>query len=144
MPSKMTFDIPVTPIASERLKGSGKGGYPWGYPSPKMEKAEKTLKEWCSGRYPKLSGEVGIKLDATFYIQQPQFFSTAVTKAFDKPGAVKLPLTSEELDNYYHTLSWALAGILYGDPKQVTTTTIRKRFGAPPHIVFTIEVDNGE
>jgi len=76
---------------------------------------------------------VPLRLEATFYRDRPKHL----------PKRVTMPVTRPDYDNYAKLLTDALEKFVYKNDSQICTALIKKRFGSPPRIELTIEVDIG-
>ena len=76
---------------------------------------------------------VPLRMEATFYRDRPKHL----------PKRVTMPVTRPDYDNYAKLLTDALEKYIYKNDSQITTALIKKRFGDPPRIELTIEVDEG-
>jgi Holliday junction resolvase RusA-like endonuclease len=75
-----------------------------------------------------------LRMDLTLYRQRPQ----------STPKRVTIPTTKPDWDNSSKLLCDALESYLYYNDSQLSDVRVRKRFGSPPRIEFTIEEDPGE
>lgn len=76
--------------------------------------------------------DVPIRMVATFYRLRPK----------SAPKKVTMPITKPDWDNLGKLVSDALNKFVYRDDAQLTTVTIKKRFGNPPRIHLVIEEDD--
>ena len=76
-------------------------------------------------------GDVPLRIEATFYRERPKHL----------PKRITMPVTRPDYDNYAKLLTDALEKYIYKNDSQICTALIKKRFGDPPRIELTIEVD---
>ena len=74
---------------------------------------------------------VPLRLEATFYRERPKHL----------PKRVTMPVARPDYDNYAKLLTDALEKFVYKNDSQICTALIKKRFGSPPRIELTIEVE---
>lgn len=77
---------------------------------------------------------IPLRLEATFYRERPKAL----------PKRVTMPVSRPDYDNYAKLLTDALEKFVYKNDSQICTALVRKRFGSPPRIELTIEVDSDE
>ena len=123
--------IMVEPVAKARARTIvTKGGKYHSYTPPKTAHTEAMIREAVIGSEYFEAG-IPLKLEATFYRVKPK----------STPKRVTLPTSRPDWDNYGKLLTDALEKFVYANDSQITTALIKKRFGSPPRIELTIEVD---
>lgn len=130
----MKFTVYVEPVGKARPRYTSRGGKVITYTPAKTRECEEQIRLQVLSAKEYFESGIPIRLDAIFYLSRP--------KSLKK--SIKLPAKRPDWDNLGKTLSDSCEGFLYGNDSQITTVTIRKRYGIPPRIEFTLEEDNLE
>ena len=137
--TKLSVTIYVVPVGKGRPRTTfnKKTGKVIAYTPQKTAHAENLIRDRVMGAAAQLGAyfERGTPIDLTavFYRERPK-------------GAKKsmiLPTSRPDWDNNGKLLTDALEHFVYANDSQITTALIKKRFGTPPRIELTMEVDNG-
>jgi Holliday junction resolvase RusA-like endonuclease len=132
--------ILVEPVAKGRPKVAMNrySGRPVVYTPTKTRQAEAEIRTLIYNQLPEdLKGELfdpetAIRLEATFYLPRPK----------SKPKRITMPTTKPDLDNLVKTLTDALQGFVFKSDSQITTATIKKRYGEPTRIELQLGGDD--
>ena len=133
---KLKTTIFVEPTAKARPRSTIIAGRVRTYTPKKTRNAEAMIGAMVRTQVMELgSFEEGVplRLEATFYRERPKHL----------PKRVTMPVSRPDYDNYAKLLTDSLEKYIYKNDSQICTAVIRKRFGSPPRIELTIEVDWG-
>lgn len=150
MAKQFRFVVYMRPVPKERPRVTTKGGATWAYTPNRTVRAENTIQDVVEGKGAWFAEHVGVKLDATFYREEPDSPKVSrLRQLCHNYGLPNLPVIEPDWDNYGKTLSDALMAVVYNNDGQVTDARIRKRYCKgnstdPERIEFTLEEDNGE
>ncbi len=133
----------IEPVAKARARVTFQDGQVRSYTPDKTKTAELEIKLTIqqhlihtlnfNGGSTYFPAEMPLKLEATFVVVRP-------------PSAPKkriFPSTRPDCDNFCKTLLDACNRFLWVDDAQVTTMTIKKRYGLMPAIFLHVETDTG-
>ncbi len=81
-----------------------------------------------------LNRETPLRLEVTFFLSRPASL----------PKRFTLPVKKPDWDNLGKTLTDALEKYIYENDSQITTAVVQKRYGQPPRIELTLEVDHAQ
>lgn len=126
--------IYVVPTAKGRPRSTVIGGHVRTYTPAKTKRAESDIMAMIRTQvmeFEHFVGDVPLRIEATFYRERPKHL----------PKRVTMPVTRPDYDNYAKLLTDALEKYIYKNDSQICTALIKKRFGDPPRIELTIEVD---
>ena len=121
----------VEPIPKGRPRVAVFGGHAHAYTPKKTRVAEADIKAairkevMAQGTF---DAGVPLKINATFYRDIPK----------STPKRVTMPVKRPDVINYGVLLLDALQKFIYADDSQITTCTLKKRFGSPPRIDLRI------
>ena len=131
------FTVPGEPVGKGRTRVTMRGGHAHGYTPAKTAAYERSVAGVYKSSYPgakPLDGPLELKIDA--YMPIPKSWSRdEKAKAL---AEIKLPETKPDVDNIGKVVSDALNGVAYWDDKQITSMTVRKRYGALPRVEVEI------
>lgn len=134
---KINAVIYVEPTPKARPKSTIIHGRVHTYTPTKTRNAEAMIEAMIRTQVMQLGAfEEGIplRLEATFYRDRPKHL----------PKRVTMPVSRPDYDNYAKLLTDALEKFVYKNDSQITRANIKKRFGSPPRIELTIEVDSDD
>ncbi len=135
--NKISTTIFVEPTAKARPKSTIIQGRVHTYTPAKTRNAQTMIQAMIRTQVMELgSFEEGVPLflEATFYRERPKHL----------PKRVTMPVSRPDYDNYAKLLTDSLEKFVYKNDSQICTALIKKRFGSPPRIELTIEVDGGK
>ncbi len=124
--------IYVEPTAKGRAKMTTVNGRGMAYTPAKTRHAEAMIEASIREQvmvFGSFNAGVPLRLSATFFRPRPKHL----------PKRVKMPVARPDTLNYGKLLEDALAKYVYPDDSQLTTITLRKRFGSPPRIELVIQ-----
>lgn len=127
----MKIEIMVEPVGKARPRQTIKKGRVITYTPQKTAHAENLIRDKAMQLGEYFERGTPLAITAIFFRDKPK--STKKN--------VRLPVTRPDWDNYGKLLTDALEKFVYANDSQITTATIKKRFGSPPRIELTIEVD---
>lgn len=126
--------IMVEPVPKARSRAMiSKSGKRYSYTPAKTAHAENLIRDRVIELGKCFEVGVPIKLQATFYREKPKSLSKKVA----------FPVSRPDWDNYAKLLTDALEKFVYKNDSQITTATIKKRFGSPPRIELFLDDDGG-
>ena len=132
--NKINAIIYVEPTPKARPRSAVIHGRVHTYTPKKTRNAEAMIKAMIRTQVMELGAcedGVPLRLEATFYRERPKHL----------PKRVTMPVSRPDYDNYAKLLTDALEKFVYKNDSQICTALIKKRFGSPPRIELTIEVD---
>lgn len=130
---KIETVIMVEPVGKARARTiMTKGGRYHSYTPSKTAHAENLIRDRVMVLGERFGEKTPVKLEAVFYRERPKSL----------PKKVVLPVSRPDWDNYGKLLTDALEKFIYKNDSQITTATIKKRFGSPPRIELLMEEDN--
>lgn len=132
--NRIETTIYVEPTAKARPRSTIFHGHVQTYTPKKTRDSEAMIKAMIRTQVMELGAfeeGVPIRLEATFYRERPKHL----------PKRVTMPVSRPDYDNYAKLLTDALEKFVYKNDSQICTALIKKRFGSPPRIELTIEVD---
>lgn len=133
---RIQVTIPVTPAPKLRPRAMvTRTGKVHVYTPKKTAHAEAVIRSIVAKSRKCFPRDEAVRLEATFYLTRPGSI----------PRKRKLPVVRPDLDNYWKSLTDALQGLAYEDDAQITSATLRKRYGSPARIELTLDSDgNGD
>ena len=132
--AKIETTIYVIPTAKGRPKSTVVHGHVKTYTPAKTRRAEADIMAMMRMQVMELGNfgaDVPLRIEATFYRERPKYL----------PKRVTMPVSRPDYDNYIKLLTDALEKYIYRNDSQICTALIKKRFGDPPRIELSIEVD---
>lgn len=134
--NKIETTIFVEPTAKARPRSAIVAGRVHTYTPKKTRNAEAMIEAMIRSQVMEIGSfdeGVPLRLEVTFYRVRPKHL----------PKRVTMPVSRPDYDNYAKLLTDALEKFVYKNDSQITTALVRKRFGDPPRIELTLEVDQG-
>lgn len=134
----VTFTVPGAPVAKGRPRITARGGFARAYTPAKTRAYEDLIRvEAFAAMEGKDPYDGPVALCVTAYVAMPKRLTKAQREAaFD---GVFVPTTRPDADNFAKAALDGCNAILFRDDAQVTELTVRKRYGAEPRLVVTME-----
>ena len=126
----MRITINVEPVGKARPRSTIRKGRVITYTPQKTAHAENLIRDKVMGLGQYFERGTPLVIEAVFFRERPKSTKKDV-----------LPVTRPDWDNYGKLLTDALEKFVYANDSQITTALIKKRFGSPPRIELTLEVD---
>ncbi len=120
--------IYVEPVGKGRPRAAQRGGRVFMYTPHTTAHAESLIREHVMKLEQSFGEKIPLYLEATFFRSRPKHL----------PKRVTMPVSRPDWDNYAKLLTDALEKFIYPNDSQITTATIKKRFGTPPRIELEI------
>ena len=120
------------PVPQGRPKFASFGGHVHAYDPAKSKNYKQLVRFWVTQYLKKLDGfkpyENALCVDLTFYVGIPSSWSKK--KRMEAANGVIRPVSRNDLDNLYKSVTDAVNGLLWVDDGIITDAHIRKRYTA--------------
>lgn len=135
-PAPQVFEVtvPGKPVGKARSRSTRSGHH---YTPQATENAQAWIRGCVheqAGR-PMLSGAVGVYVEAVFPVPR----SWSKRKQADALAGRLLHTGKPDWDNVGKLVADACTGLLWQDDSQVAQATVRKRYGAAPHVLLRVQ-----
>ena len=120
------------PVPQGRPRFARMGNYVHAYDPQKSKDYKRLVRLWVTERLKKIDGfkpyENALYVDLTFYVGIPSSWSKK--KRIEAANGVIRPVSKNDLDNLYKSVTDAVNGLLWVDDGIITDAHIRKRYTA--------------
>lgn len=135
--SEISHVIYMEPVPKGRPRTTTVNGHSQTYTPKETVHAENLIRDEIV-KFLLDSGQQGVAL---FGKDEPLWLEATFYRSRPKSVKRRLPTCKPDWDNYAKLLTDALETFLYNNDSQITTATIKKRYGFPPRIQLHLKLD---